>query len=274
LTIGRDDNDICLTDDQSISRKHAVLTIQNDKLTIKDTNSRYGTYLNQQNTMSFKATHKLAPNVEHEVKVGDRIRLGRFNNIFEVEYRQYKIVKSSLGTDENRKLEKILSKIGVKVSEEFDESITHLTTSKRTDLTHKLTTALAMYLPVVTIEFWESVLLSFENNNQFPDYKNYIPTIKDRSLTFPARISLDLNPHRKVLFSGKTFVFISRNQENEYKKIIHAAGGKSTNLNDDKFTTQQFLQGNMIVIQPRNDEKISSQSHRNSKSFQSITSKY
>jgi BRCA1 C Terminus (BRCT) domain/Second BRCT domain on Nijmegen syndrome breakage protein len=212
----------------------------------------------------------LKPNEKKELKVGDKIRFGRFSNIYEVSYWKFNVVLSSLNTEEGESLQPILTKIGAKVQDEFDENCTHLTTSKTATLSHKLISALAWNKPIVTPDFWEKVFYCVQNNiKQLPSCKDFIPAINDRTLTCPRLISLDLDPKRQELFRGKTFMFMSKSQENEYAKILKGVGGKSNNLVDNKkIKLEKLIEPAAIVVQP------SGEAIKNTPMYLKIASKF
>jgi len=89
MTIGKNKADICLDNDSSISRKHCVLRLTEKSkcpaevrtktgLFVTDTDSKYGTYL-QDSDGDFS---KLTPNVSKVLQHGSFIRFGIINHIY------------------------------------------------------------------------------------------------------------------------------------------------------------------------------------------------
>jgi pSer/pThr/pTyr-binding forkhead associated (FHA) protein len=62
-------------DEAGVSRQHAVIRRKDGGYTLEDLNSTNFTFLNQQ---------KLTPKIEHDLKDGDQVRLGRLALTFRV----------------------------------------------------------------------------------------------------------------------------------------------------------------------------------------------
>ena len=74
-TVGRQpDSDIFL-DDVTVSRRHAEVTMQADKFTVRDVGSLNGTYLNRERIE------------EAEMRNGDMLQIGKFRLVFLAEVR-------------------------------------------------------------------------------------------------------------------------------------------------------------------------------------------
>jgi nijmegen breakage syndrome protein 1 len=84
--------DLILDNDNSISRQHSQITVENDKIYIEDLGSKYGTFINEKiNTVQKIEAKKKIPLTDN-----DRILFGRLENIWVLSKLNYKIVSSTV----------------------------------------------------------------------------------------------------------------------------------------------------------------------------------
>lgn len=221
MIVGRK-KDLDLQGDDSISRVHAQLNVNDGELFMSDQGSRYGTYLNDK----LHQDEKLEANVSIKLNLNDRIRFGRFDNEWSVSEVKMKTLLSIIDDKRKCKLDKVLKLCHVSTVEEWDEDVTHLTMPPRQcTLTIKLLYALARGIPVVTSDYWVIVQQCIQNNVGFPKTSEYLPKLKNEYINVDS-VSLKINEDRKKLFTGKSFVFTSSKQMSVFENIIKAAGGK------------------------------------------------
>lgn len=108
-TIGRKGTQIELENDASLSRIHAYFTLDGEILKVQDAKSKYGTFLNGKKTDA----DKLLPEVEVELKDGDTVLFGKYDNEWTVHKLVYKTAISMLDKEKRDKLEKILAALKV-----------------------------------------------------------------------------------------------------------------------------------------------------------------
>jgi nibrin len=244
-TIGRKGTEIELENDASLSRIHAFLILEGDVLKVQDAKSKYGTYLNDKKEES----DKLRPEQMIELKDGDSLLFGKFNNEWVAHKLKYKTVISMLDTEKRVKLTKILNELKVPIASEFDSSCSHLTMPVNTSVSHKLLQALTLCKPVVNPKFWVAFQEARENNLPIPKYIDYLPKVKEETFITPDSVSLALNENRRTVFNGKTFIFISSSQLEIYENIIKNGGGKCVAMSKSKVTVTQCCAKNAVVIQ-------------------------
>lgn len=85
--------------------------------------------------------------------------------------------------------------------------------------------SLAALRPIVTVQYFIDLYKATLPNSstELPFSTDYLPPLVENILNRNF-ISLDINPERKGLFSGKTFFCSSEAQINRVAKIIKAAG--------------------------------------------------
>lgn len=269
ITFGRSNTDIVLSNDASISRNHAKLEVStvndNDKVIIKDVNSKYGTYLlkNNEDGKPLKIT-----NEGYELKNNDRIRIGLRNHIFSLIFKpkiKYHVLISRVHENDKNNLQKIFDKISGKMLNSWCDSCTHLTTTK-TGITEKVACALASGIPIVNINYWNDVLKAQEKKLTLPDATKYMPPL-DNAFLDDKQASLSPNSLRKKIFDGLVFYHFEKKQCDLYSTMIRLAGGQSLEYNKT-CKIKDCVKDNVIIVLPPDDIKTQSWSLEN---FQKIS---
>ncbi|XP_023210421.1 nibrin-like [Centruroides sculpturatus] len=253
-TVGRKDARIKIEDDPSISRTHAVIVLHHPEanvnninklpiVTIRDVDSKYGTYLNEDARLDTKET---------TLKISDRITFGQCGNTYEVCRNPMTISTSCISSEEKKSLKQSIQKLGGHLVSEWQTDCTHLV-MKEIKVTIKAVCAMVSLKPFVTAEYFEDLLQAIREKKDHPNIKSYVPKLGEPILV-NEKISFDPNPHRAKLFENKTFICTSQKQ---YKKIclgITLASGRVKLLDSkDEVKASLLLHPNTIVMKHQSD---------------------
>lgn len=119
----------------------------------------------------------------------------------------------------------------------------------QTGVSQKLLHALTLCKPVVNPKFWVAFQEAHNNNKPLPKYIDYLPKVKEETFITPGSVSLAMNEKRQTIFNGKTFIFMSSAQMDNFSDVITNGGGKCLTISKDKVTTAQCCAKNSVVIQ-------------------------
>nr|XP_021189916.2 nibrin [Helicoverpa armigera] len=242
LVIGRSvDNQVCnfaIPDDPSISRKHATLTVMNNGLILQDLGSRYGTFIN---------TEKAEVNTNIELNANDIIKFGKMNSVWKVNFINLITCSSTLKGENLQNLKLTLSKIGGMLKADWDDTCNFLTMPAIT-LTIKVVLALVQGSHIVTVEYWNKSLEHVTNLSALPDPQDYLPQVVESTLNKEV-VSFLPDNRRKILFSGKKFIFFSRRQYEMYKAVLIKGGASPMLLSECRMTISMLCANDIIVIQ-------------------------
>uniref|UniRef100_A0A1B0FDQ0 FHA domain-containing protein n=1 Tax=Glossina morsitans morsitans TaxID=37546 RepID=A0A1B0FDQ0_GLOMM len=241
-TVGRLDADLELVNDSSVSRAHAVFQLivktKNDvQLQLKDLGSKYGTFHNK----DIEKNKRLNKDECLPLKATDRIRFGRFENVWEVKNHVLNVVISSLTKREQTDVEEILRYMGGQVYMEWSNTCTHLLMNG-SSITIKLLYALLNQKPVITSNYLKDLLKAIRAKKvSLPDVEHYRPC-------FNEAFDLSRQPKRQTLLRGYTFIFLHRKHADMYGPLVQSAGATYKNLNAGVQKTL-LLKSNVIVIE-------------------------
>ncbi|KAJ9581977.1 hypothetical protein L9F63_003667 [Diploptera punctata] len=252
--VGRKGGDLVLADDQSVSRKHAVIAVQYDVTSLgnpdirpvvilTDCSSKYGIFVND----GIERKVKMSNGSNKVLNEGDIIRFGLQWNVWKLEYKPLVVTTSTLTPVEKKKLKEQIVKLGGNLVSNWQDSVTHVTMSSLT-LTVKVVCALAKGIHIVTPQFWEQYITAISSNEPVPDGKNFIPPLAETTLNVN-EVSFDVNENRKNLFVGKKFIFFSDHQHKNYSCMINAAGGKACRVNESEVEIENLVHPEVIVMQ-------------------------
>ncbi|KAM3964366.1 nbs [Aphomia sociella] len=233
-------NTFVMSDDASISRKHATLSVTDCGLCLQDLGSRYGTFVNN-------STEQIEINTVINLNDKDVVKFGKLMNIWLVHKFNIVTCSSTLKGENLINLKSCLNKLGGTLRSDWDDSCNYLTMPVIT-LTIKVVLALVQGSLIVTTEFWDKCLIAANTNSQLPDPNKYIPQIVESTLNKDL-VSFLPNDNRKSLFSGQKIVFFSRKQLEMYKLVLVKSGGTPLLLSDSKITKSMLCEQGMIVIQ-------------------------
>ncbi|KAM3873321.1 nibrin [Diretmus argenteus] len=218
--VGRKSCDIILTNDQSISRAHAHFTATDQTLTLKDS-SKYGTFVNNQ---------RLSENEPLNLKSGDCVTFGVFQNKFSVDCQNVVVSSSCLDNDGKASLSRALQPLGGKLVNTWSQDCTHLVMPS-VKVTIKTISALLCCRPIVKQEFFTELSKALQQKLPHPKAENFLPEIDEPSLD-NEDVDLGAIPRRKTLFAGKTFLFLSTKQLKRLSTAVNFGGGRSQLLEE------------------------------------------
>ncbi|XP_044268561.1 nibrin [Tribolium madens] len=210
--IGRKKAAIALPNDASISRKHAVISVGVNTATLKDLESKYGTFHNNV---------KITPNTQVILKDNDVIRLGVYNSKFRIQKVDLVVAGSGLTNEERVELKEKITSVGGTFVNEWGPTCTYLTVPVIV-LTIKMLNALIDDKPIVNLKFWDEYIKRIKNNEPLPDLQDFKPPVVETLLN---GIDLTPNPERKTLFKNKIFVFPTEKLKLKMMYLIKQTGG-------------------------------------------------
>ncbi|XP_011349501.2 nibrin [Ooceraea biroi] len=250
-TFGKSLSDIKLEGDPTISRLHAVISVESIeesdttpyKCVISDL-SKYGTFVIRDGQKK-----KLLINEKCTLKAGDTVQFGLKQTTFVVSCYSFVIAKSSLDKKAAESLTSVVHLLGGRLAETWEDSCTHLTVSENILFTTKLACALASAKPIVTIAYWEAIRLAVQESKELPGIENFLPMIKEEWLKASSRLLVP-NEKRRALFKGLAFVHFCAKQYFTCSPLISAAGGKSCVYPTKKpLTPRDLTAKNAVVVQ-------------------------
>lgn len=193
-------------DDKSVSREHAELFIQNQKLYLKDLKSKFGTKLNQ-NLIHFEELK--------ELNDGDEIIFGGIQSKIKVILASWKFCGSRLDRYDKDILMKCCKNIGATTTE-IPESATHIITNKFT-ATLKCLIAIAMIKVLVSIEWIKMLDIEGLDLILIPNQNEYFPVTS-------SNFQIDNSVSRSLLLKNYHIIFLY-DTDMQYKCLIESMSG-------------------------------------------------
>lgn len=244
-TIGRTPQcDLCLADDVSVSRDHAVIHRSSSGIRVEDQGSKYGTFVNN----GIDTNKAIDQKVHIDLQAGNIVRFGRLENVFRLENIEFKVCTSTLTQSESEKLKKQLKIIGGEIQSVWSTECTHLVMANVT-VTVKVLQSLAYGVPIVSPDYFDRVIESAEQNRlELPSVKNFIPDIVEPYVIKEPGM-MDVHLDRQRLFQNKTFVFMVKRHMERFEPILKLAAGKCINMEEDKVRKSALLKVEYIPVQ-------------------------
>nr|XP_044999752.1 nibrin [Jaculus jaculus] len=238
--VGRKNCAILIENDQSISRNHAVLTVnfsatnlsQTDEipiLTLKD-NSKYGTFVNEE---------KLQNGISHTLETGDRVTFGVFESKFRVEYEPLVVCSSCLDISGKAALNQALLQLGGLGVNNWTEECTHLVMTS-VKVTIKTICALICGRPIVKPEYFSEFLKAVQSKKEPPQIERFYPPIDEPAIG-NKNVDLSGRQERKHIFKGKTFVFLSAKQHKKLSSAVLFGGGEARLITEEDEEEDSFF---------------------------------
>ncbi|KAG5898744.1 hypothetical protein JTB14_020938 [Gonioctena quinquepunctata] len=245
FVVGRKDCDILLQNDQSISRKHGVIRIKEDRVTLEDCGSKY------------KTIHRgveVTPNKEIILKNDDVIQFGVISSKFIFKQHDFVTTGTRLSSTRKTKLKKDLILLGGTFTENWTSDCTHLTVEEIT-LTVKVLHALIDEKPIVVPTYWAKFAENAAKSLPPPNINEYNdPPMAEALLN---KIELKNCSSRKGLFKGKTFMFLKEKSKKQMEDVIRKAGGVPTSWEKDSKPLEDIINSpkEFLLIQTPDQEE-------------------
>uniref|UniRef100_A0A8C3U5R2 Nibrin n=1 Tax=Catharus ustulatus TaxID=91951 RepID=A0A8C3U5R2_CATUS len=244
--VGRKNCTILIQDDQSISRSHAVLTVNQSEtsssqslsvpvLTVRDT-SKYGTFVNGSKLNGTSVS----------LQSGDRINFGVFESKFRVEYEPLVVCSSCLDVAQKNALNQAIHQLGGLVVNEWTKECTHLVMVS-VKVTVKTICALICARPIIKPEFFSELIRAIQSRQQLPNHESFYPPVDEPSI---GTENLDLSEHheRKKIFSGKTFIFLTAKQHKKLGPAVTLGGGEAKLMTEGRKEMPLLLSPEVCVV--------------------------
>ena len=262
FTVGRMEGDITNERDSSMSKRHAKLTVRQTRgsgrpeVILEDVGSKFGTHLNENILLGSHLLSAKSPvgvkslKEPYKMKEGDRVRFG-VDSIYSLTWLDFHVTCSMLKhREDKRSLENLLKKIDQKwkLENNFSESITHLV-MESISVSSKMVKCLARGIPIVNCQYFRDLVQCLETRQKLPDVSGYLPPVSESEVQLKNNsISFQVNPDRRVLFSGKLFVFLNEAQYTEVFPCCRYAGGEAVLWTRE--AEVESLSSQHIVIKP------------------------
>eukprot|EP00794_Sanderia_malayensis_P018765 gene18765-20656_t len=251
--VGRKDCQILLANDASISRRHALIRIQNkvsspDLCDIVLTDiSKYGSFVNGKK-LSSRTDVKLNPN--------DEILFGQCQERYRLTAHAFVIAMSCINKKELKSnIKDIVQKLGGIIVNEWNKDCTHLIMEEVT-FTVKTVSALASARPIVTPKYLEDCLECCEQlSTPLPNPKAYFPKLVEPSLKGKEEL-FQPDEERRHVFRDKNFIFLSKRQHKRLSVSIELAGGTMNvyETKEDDVMQRMFSNDSLFLAPESKDE--------------------
>lgn len=250
--VGRKDSTLLISNDPSVSRKHAVLSVRHPEenigfpsrkssLFMRDEGSKYGTFKN-----GVRLTN------EEQLSEDDIIKFGQFESEFRIYYEPLIVTTSCLDIVSKNKLKKVIQKLGGHLVSEWQPACTHLVMSL-VKVTIKALCCLVSLKSIVLPEYFEELYEKLKSSASTIPASRFIPPIGE-SLIDKDSVSFDVNLQRKNLFKNKTFFFLDDKQFKKLHLGIMMGGGKASMLSEDQVDLDLLSYENTCFIEPTKGE--------------------
>lgn len=225
----------------SLGRCHATLHPYEDRVEIIDTESKYGTYVNEQ----INSNVKISPKTAVPLKDGDIVRFGFIDFTWKLEKADVIVVASTLTDHEKENLRTNVSTLDGQLIDQWSDTCTHLVV-RNLSFTVKVLQALCHAIPIVKPEYFKAMLLAIRNKGTPPNVKNFQPVIVER--LGGDKVSLQANIDRKRLFVGKTFIFMTSRHMETFKGVIECGMGQCSSFDLKQWQRRSLVKPGFIVI--------------------------
>ncbi|XP_077067514.1 nibrin [Siphateles boraxobius] len=234
--VGRKNCEILLSNDQSISRVHANLTVTEQAVTLKDS-SKYGTCINGE---------KLETGSTKTLQTGDKITFGVFQSKFSLEKECIVVCSSCLDNEGKASLSQDVHSIRGRLVNSWTLECTHLV-MPTVKVTIKTICALLCCRSIVKPEFFSAFSKAVQQKLPLPKAERFRPPIDEPSLA-KEDVDLSARPERKSLFKGKTFLFLNSKQMKRLSLAVSCGGGVFRVLDEGSLPVSLLESSNTCVV--------------------------
>lgn len=234
--VGRKNCEILLSNDQSISREHAHLTVTEQGISLKES-SKYGTFVNDE---------KLETGSTRILQPGDKVTFGVFQSKFRLEKDCVVVCSSCVDNDGKASLSQDLRSVGGQLVNSWTLNCTHLV-MPTVKITIKTICALLCCRPIVKPEFFRAFSKAMQQKLPLPEPERFRPPIDEPSLSIED-LDLSARPERKALFKGKTFVFLNSKQMKRLSQAVSCGGGVNQLLEEGSLPLSLLESSSTCVV--------------------------
>ena len=228
-SVGRIGCDITTIREQSISKKHAVVIVDQRTLSVKDMSS-FGTFVNG------NKVHKSV----HEIKDGHQIIFGLRGDLsgtYTLRWRPVVLCCSQMVPSQLLPVRTSIISSHITLLDVWDVSVTHLVVGElRT--TQKVVCALAKGVPIVGVSWVKCLIEAINKLTPIPLPSDHLPALATACELSDVTL-FHSNLKRGKLFEGKRFYFLDSLEFQQLSDPISYCGGTSTliDVSDVPFAT-------------------------------------
>lgn len=246
--LGRRDCDIVIENDQSVSRKHAILTVAHPEANVANVNkpasitlrdvSKFGTFVNNK---KFKG--------EKVLQSGDEVRFGTPKSVHRVVYEPFVITTSCVSGPAKNEVRSLVASIGGHVTNDWRKDCGVLV-MKTLTVTIKVVCALVSQKPIVTVDYLRDLHKHLKGEAaEKPKPEKYLPPVMER-LVHPD-VSFHPAAQRASVFLGMSFYFLSEKQFQKMSLVVELGGGVPILSDNPKVADlEAFLEDKTVVMNP------------------------
>ncbi|KAK4877261.1 hypothetical protein RN001_009767 [Aquatica leii] len=238
-SVGRKEGDLVVKDD-AVSRKHAMITVKNNEVSVMDCGSTYGTFINDT---------KLKGNQSVQVQEGNIIKFGVLASVYKLNQVSIITTTSGIGSDQKHKLKNTITAIGGLLVQNWTNQCTHVSVNEIT-LTVKVLSAVITGVPIVTLKYWDYFINCVNNKKPIPSPLNYIPKCSEPILK--ENLNFEYKEERRQLFKDKIFMFPLKSDTAKMASLIKAAGGEFRSWEESPYledTIEERILKKYVIIE-------------------------
>ncbi|KAI9105474.1 hypothetical protein DFS34DRAFT_644286 [Phlyctochytrium arcticum] len=225
ISVGRQDADIVINDDRSVSRRHAVIAIDQSeedsgaKITLDDGGSKFGTYIHNKG-----GSYRVASTVS--LQAGDEIKFGVNQSVFRLVHQKLVFCCSGLRAKQRGEVQQFANALGAKVMKEWTNECTHLVV-ETLKVTLKVVLALAQCKPIISVKWLSAAVARDWRNFALPPFTLHTAEVVDQAVDL-SNVSLAPNVERGRLFKDFQFIVFSDDELRSLLPLITSSGGTIT----------------------------------------------
>ncbi|KAM3172709.1 hypothetical protein ACTXT7_013984 [Hymenolepis weldensis] len=195
--------------------------------------SRFGTFLN---------TTRLTSNISTEIPPNSEITFGvqpGFTVL--MKFSPLNILLSSVSPKIKLEIRPTICSLGGKILSKWTEECNLLVMS-RLIVTHKVLCCLLRGIDIVTPEYLNALKNSHSDKNfSYPDPSMYMPPIEEKGFSNADFSKFRVNPNRHLVFTDKTFIFLSETKFQRFNLLLNLSSAKSFCVPEKLFLSRKYF---------------------------------
>ncbi|KAM7175004.1 nibrin isoform 2-T2 [Macrochelys suwanniensis] len=165
---------------------------------------------------------------------------------FRVEYEPLIVCSSCLEVSGKTALNQAILQLGGLVVNDWSEECTHLVMIS-VKVTVKTICALICNRPIIKPEYFVECIRAIQSKQQLPKLESFYPPVDEPAIG-PEKLDLTMRHERKMIFRGKTFLFLSAKQHKKLSPAIILGGGEAKLLPERRKETSLLVAPEVCVI--------------------------